>query len=93
MDTTNYDYYRDELNIMARRWEEQAEACRTVRCSSLGDDTEETALLNRGKVFEKCSKEIRSLAARIEESSQIAKKLINDGIKHKLPKATKKAAG
>jgi hypothetical protein len=76
MDSYSYDYYRDELNIMARRWEEQAEACRTVRCSSLGNDTEETALLNREKVFEKCSKEIRNVAARIEESSRTVKQMV-----------------
>lgn len=91
MDTFTYDYYRDELNIMARRWEEHAEACRTVRRSSLGDNIEETALLNREKVFEKCSKEIRIVAERIEESSQIAKKLKND-VKPKIPKTAKKAA-
>jgi hypothetical protein len=93
MDTFTYDYYRDELNIMARRWEEQAEACRTVRCSLLGDDTEETALLNRQKVFEKCSKEIRSVAAKIEESSQTAKKQTKGDVKPKLLKVPKTAAG
>lgn len=80
---------RDDPNIMARHWEEQAEACRTIRYSSLGNETEEIALLNREKVFEKCAKEVRSVAKKIEELSQIAKKQTNGDVKPKLLKVPK----
>jgi hypothetical protein len=72
------DYYKDDLNIMARHWEEHAEACQTVRRSDLGDEHENIALLNRQKVFEQCAKEVRSIATRIEESSRLIKQQIKN---------------
>jgi hypothetical protein len=50
------DFFR-----LAHRWEEQAEACSTVRLCGLSNPDEEIALLNRAKVFEQCAKSLRQV--------------------------------
>jgi len=55
--TVSYeDFFR-----LAHKWEEQAEACTTVRLCGLSNNDEETALLNRAKVFEQCAKSLRQV--------------------------------
>lgn len=65
--------WMDEFNRLALRWEQQARACSEVRAYRLGDGSEETALLNRQKVFERCSEEIRCVTRSTEEVLKRAK--------------------
>jgi hypothetical protein len=70
-------YFTDELDHVARRWEDNASACQTVRSSKLGDEHEDIALINREMTFERCAKEIRSVIRNIEEMQRVEDEIMS----------------
>lgn len=81
-----YDWI-EEFYRLAHRWEQQSMGLQEVRAYQLGDNSESIALLNRQKVFERCSEELRGAANRAKEILQTINQQTNGGAK---PKSTKR---